>query len=193
MTTSQILAAPVRESDSHTVELPNGMRVLVSPAEPADVPQVRAMYTRISPETVYLRHFARFVPRGAAERLCGLPASQGHTLLARLPDPDPQVVGYAHYVVTDPHPRLQAEAALVVEDRYQGRGLGGILFERVVHTARRHGVRLMELNTLENNIRALRTFGGLDLPCRALTADGVTTLRLDLSPGPILVHEGTAA
>lgn len=49
-------------------------------------------------------------------------------------------IGLARYVRLKKDPRM-AEAAIIVIDEYQGKGLGGILYRELMHLAAKNGIR----------------------------------------------------
>ncbi len=107
----------------------DGARVRLRPIRPDDAPRLQALHARLSRETIYQRFF------GATPRL---PTPWAHFLaevdyrrrlalvLEHGPDDDPELIGVGRYEPTaEPD---TAEVAFVVEDRWQGKGLGTVLF-----------------------------------------------------------------
>ena len=64
--------------------------------------------------------------------------------------PDGRCVGHAWYVATT---ERRAEVALVIADRYQGRGLGTILLKRLARVAALRAINVLEGYVLLDNVR----------------------------------------
>ena len=78
--------------------------------------------------------------------------------------PDGSCVGHAWYVRTAEH---RAEAALVVADGHQGRGLGTILLKRVAELAALRGMHVLEAYVVLENVRMTELLRDCGLPVRA--------------------------
>ena len=76
-----------------------------------------------------------------------------------------------------------AEYATLVEDRWQGLGLGRALTERLVGAARGRGVRCLYALVTPGNERMVRLLRGLGLPTRKGREGGAERLEVDLG-GP---------
>jgi GNAT superfamily N-acetyltransferase len=134
--------APERE---HEV-LDDGTGVDIRPIQPDDVPRLQAFHARLSPETVYAR-FLGVHPAlsfAEAEHLAYVDYSDRIAIVAtRVERGEDVIIGIAGYDRLGPGQVDQAEAAVVVEDRYQRRGLGRILLLRLADYALDHGVRTL--------------------------------------------------
>jgi GNAT superfamily N-acetyltransferase len=74
-------------------------------------------------------------------------------------------------------------AALVVTDRWQGRGLGTALTQQLIAVARERGISHLYAIVLPGNERMLQLFRDLHLPEHAALEDGSIRVDLDLSLG----------
>jgi len=120
--------APPRAS----VQLTDGSEVVLRAATAADAPLVAALHARCSPHTRALRSLPTR-PVLAAAVLAQLIGADGSTsVLAVTPDGG-AAVGLANLVCTGGG---RAEAALLVEDVWQGRGVGTALARKLVELAR---------------------------------------------------------
>jgi GNAT superfamily N-acetyltransferase len=70
-----------------------------------------------------------------------------------------------------------AEVAFVVEDGWQGRGLGAVLLEAVLRAADARGIRRFRAYVLADNHRMLRLLATRTLVEERKTEEGVTGLR----------------
>ena len=73
-----------------------------------------------------------------------------------------------------------AEYAALVEDTWQGLGLGSALTERLVGDARGRGVQCLYALVAPGNERMLRLLRGLGLPTRRSREGGAERLEVDL-------------
>ncbi|MGI8332077.1 GNAT family N-acetyltransferase [Actinomadura scrupuli] len=144
---------------SRAVQLRDGTEIVVRPLEGRDHEAVRAMHERCSMESRRLRYFSvkpslpQRVLDGFTER------SRGLTLVAE--GPDGSILALAHLVhVLDPG---VAEPAFLVEDAWQGRGLGRALTELLLVLARERGLVELRATLLSENARMRRlltSYGG---------------------------------
>lgn len=155
---------------------------------PADRELVRAMHQRCSVESLAWR---------CLQPPVRATASGGHD---EVPDPlvdwmfDPElgttmliidpssgdVVGLAHLTHTD-EPGVDA-VAFLLEDAWQGKGLGGKLVDIVTAVARKRGLRGLTADVALDNDRMLRILFRRGWVCRP--ADGAYLARLDLTERP---------
>ena len=161
--------------------VPDGEGILVREVTPTDEAEVRALYTRISVHSVYLRYFSAGVDLNRAVDDLLRPAEGRELVVALL---DGQLVGVAGYDrLPDP---ACAEVAFLVEDARQHLGVATALLQYLIAEARTHGITRFVAQTLVENVPMLRVFShcGLD---ESTTIDGsvvTVTLSLDRSRSP---------
>lgn len=111
--------------------------VLVRPVALGDEEGLRKMLSRLSRESIYLRFHAPYprVPAWAVAAFADADRPDGESLVAAA---DGEVVGHAMYVCSDGG--REAEFAVVVEDRWQARGVGKTLLRALAARARDRGV-----------------------------------------------------
>ncbi|QIY53567.1 GNAT family N-acetyltransferase [Streptomyces sp. RPA4-5] len=140
--------------------LADGSTVRLRPACPQDRGQVLRLYEEMSADNLRSRFFAvsRRSGEQAADRLCA-PSDPGHrTLVAVHGD---RLVGVAEYeTVDDP---TSAEIALAVADDFHHRGVGTLLLEHLVHTARENGIAAFTADVLADNHLIHKVFADLGL------------------------------
>ncbi|MEU4567639.1 GNAT family N-acetyltransferase [Micromonospora sp. NPDC023956] len=171
-----------RAAEQVTLVLPDGSEVGVRPAGPDDLAAVLALHERCSTRSLHRRYLGGGRP--SPERLRRLlDPARGTTLVATETDPSGAtgpVVAMANLLGEGD----QAEAALLVADDRQRRGLGGALLRRLVARADRAGYAALELHVHTGNTPMLRTLYRLGRPMR-LDRDGpVVTVTLPLDPRP---------
>jgi acetyltransferase len=139
----------------------DGSSFRIRPIRPADEPLMVRFHAGLSADTVYSRYF----------ELLGLTARTAHDRLLRICNPDYEreiplvaeqfvegerrIVAVGRLAMADD--RSEGEFALLVGDRWQGRGLGSELLRRLVEVARAEGVRLIWAEMLGANETMRRT------------------------------------
>lgn len=135
--------------------------VTVRPIRPDDADAIHALHKRLLPESLYYRYLQyRIPPWEEVAALCDMPPEQGAGFVAVMQSGRENIVGVAHYV-RDGAPRAEAaELAILVEDRYQGLGIGRMLWQRLHRHA--GAERLSELRVVFDlrNHRILRLIQG---------------------------------
>ena len=138
--------------------LRDGSPVIIRPLEPGDGQLVQAVFEGMGEEMRY-RRFLGFKAKLSARDLETLTAvnHHGHEALAGLHADTGQPLGIAR-AIGEPSRPDTAEASVAVIDAWQGRGIGGILLDRLVRRAREVGVRRFTAVLLTNNMAMLHLF-----------------------------------
>lgn len=156
-----------------TVKLADGTQVTVKQLTSIYREAVRDLHDRCSPEARRFRYFTSMptLPPHMFDRLCD--RSRGHSLVA---GHDGQVVAMANLMFT-PDPGI-AEMAFLVEDRWQGRGLGSALARMLVTGARDLGYAEVRATMLSDNARMRRLLISLGATLGYTEDPGVVEARL---------------
>ncbi|CAM5288887.1 GNAT family N-acetyltransferase [Streptomyces diastaticus] len=161
----------------HVLALDRGEAVTVQRADAADLPEARALHERCSPETLARRYHG---PVRDADRYLDhlLSPRFGRTLAAR--DAGGRVVALGHLLWDGE----ETEVALLVEDAWQHRGIGGELLGRLVAMAAEAGGGSVYAVTQASNTAMVAAMRGLGLPLDYQIEEGtlVITARLDVTP-----------
>jgi predicted N-acetyltransferase YhbS len=151
------------------------------PVRPDDVERFQRLFARLSPEALYQRFFTP-VTRLRPSLLQRLVNVDYHDRLALLALIDDEVVGVARY---DRLPGTRdAEAAVIVEDAWQGRGLGTRLLWRLVAAARERGIEAFTGYVLGENRRMMGLLTTLSEDVETVLEGGVYQFRMQLVPPP---------
>lgn len=165
-------------------DVPNGVAdVMVRPIEPGDVPRLQAFHARLSPETIYGRYLSvhPMLSLAEAEHVARVDCQSRMALVAtRIERGEDHIIGIARYECLGPRLPHEAEAAVVVEDRYQGRGIGKLLLSRLADYARAHGIRTWVAEISGANDRILNFVRRTGLPMQCRLEANVWELRVQL-------------
>ncbi|BDD70805.1 hypothetical protein GCM10010095_06450 [Streptomyces anthocyanicus] len=154
--------------------LPEGSDITVRRADTRDVPAAKAMHERCSARTLGMRYHG---PVGDADRYLNhlLSPRFGRTLAVQTASG--RLVGLGHLLWDGD----ETEVALLVEDGWQRRGIGGELLARLVAMAADAGCESVYAITQASNTGMVAAMRGLGLPLDYQIEEGtlVVTARLD--------------
>jgi|SRR5215470_8442543 len=135
----------------HVVGLRNGAVVHLRPIRPDDAPRLFEFCGRLSPQTVYQRFFT--VRRPRPEDAATLSEVDGQMAIVAEHEigPRSELVEVARYALgpEDQTPDL----GLVVEDAWQGLGLGSVLLTEILRAGEEHGFSTFHAEILADNAR----------------------------------------
>ncbi|MBA2578656.1 MAG: GNAT family N-acetyltransferase [Euzebyaceae bacterium] len=141
---SEETSPPPRLPDGYPAEfdevaaLDDGASVTVRAITPDDAPRLHRLYYRLSPQSLYRRFFTP-VTRPDRDVIASLVHVDYADRLALVALSGDEVVGIARYERLPPGGN--AEVAVIVEDAWQGRGVGTLLLERLAAAASARGIR----------------------------------------------------
>ena len=145
-------------AESGRLILRDGSTAFIRPSEPGDLDALREFFHQLSPESKKRRFFSAADPADTLlTRQCDSsnPRAQLTLIVSRVVEGASRIIATGSYVARD---ETSAEVAFAVDDEFQGKGLGGILLERLALLAARHGfVRFWALTLLGNQMM-LETF-----------------------------------
>jgi RimJ/RimL family protein N-acetyltransferase len=171
---------------TETVALPDGTSVRLRPIRPDDAGGLQAFHARLSSDSVYLRWLSAHPLLSAeeAEALANVDYAGRMAFVATLPaQGDEAIIGVARYAVVPGAQPREAEAAVVVADAYQHRGLGTLLLRRLLAYAQAQGIRtwVAEINAQNSRMLAFIQRGGLPITKRL--DSGSWQVRIDIGAG----------
>jgi RimJ/RimL family protein N-acetyltransferase len=156
-----------------------GQELLVRPIRPTDESLLREMFYRLSRETVYQRFFStkKYLPHENVQRFCTIDYDHDMTLVASIGSAErEQIVGWTLYS-QDPATGF-AEAAFVVDDAWQNRGIGTMLMRRLTEIAEARGIRGFTAIVLADNVRMLRVFEKCGYPIESVAQGETVALKI---------------
>jgi GNAT superfamily N-acetyltransferase len=149
--------------------------------EPDDWARLARFWPRLSEETIYRRFLApqRRLPDDLVHRLVEVDHKLRDALVAIVDD---EIIGVARYDCSTAEP-ASAEFALVVEDGWQGRGVGSRLLDEIITLTVRRGVHTLTASVLAENTQMLAMLRNRAPLIRLrLHTPGVYTVEMPLDP-----------
>ncbi len=156
--------------------LRNGASVRLRPIRPDDAPRLMALCDRLSPRTVYQRFFSpRRLRAEEADAFANVDHRERVALVAEVDSgQELELIGVARYGLAEE--AVTADIGLVVEDGWQGLGLGSMLLKEILQAGARQGIRHFRADVLTENRRALRLLARHTNIAQSTTSDGVTRI-----------------
>ena len=165
---------------SGVLALKDGTRVPVREIRAEDAPALRRLVGRSSARSVELRFFGpmKELSEESARRFAEVDGKDRFALVALDPRDEDEIVAVVRYERergTD-----GAEYAALVEDEFQGRGLGIGLTRCLIEAAKERGIKHLHALVLRENGRMLRLLRSLELPERKRRENGLEYIEIDL-------------
>lgn len=133
------------------VMLKDRSRVLIRPVRANDAEDLLKMFATLSPETVYNRFFKLRRPFTIeeVEKMTSINFGEEFALVATpLQETGLKIIGDVRYYVED---RTRAEIAIVVQDKWQLKGLGTAMLQHLINIGREKGIREYYIYVLGDN------------------------------------------
>ena len=161
--------------------LRDGTGVVAREIQKEDAAALQRLVQRSSPRSVELRFFGplKQLSEAQARKFADLEGRDGFALVALDPEDPGEIVGVVRY--ERERDADSAEYAALVEDRFQGRGLGIGLTRSLVDAARERGIRRLYALVMGENARMLRMLKYLGLPEKESWRDGARCVEVDLT------------
>src|SRR5215472_12851736 len=144
-------------------KLKDGTAVTIRPIRPEDEPLMVQFHYTLSERSVYLRYFCSLslttrVEHERLVRICFGSYDRGFALVADRRNPNTgqhEVLGVGRFSAIN---RGEAEAAVLVSDKWQGKGLGTELLARVTRVAREEKFKRLSGEILRDNLATQAIF-----------------------------------
>jgi acetyltransferase len=174
--------------EAELASLRDGTRVTTRAIRPDDAPRLQVFHAHLSPQSVYLRWLSAH-PVLTDEEAANLSQVDYHrrmAFVATLPEPAAEsgteaIIGVARYAAAPGEGPGAAEAAVVVADAFQQRGLGTLLLGRLLAYARTQAITTWVAEINAQNARMLRFIQRGGLPTTKRLESGSWQVRIDIS------------
>jgi RimJ/RimL family protein N-acetyltransferase len=163
------------------ITLQDDTRVSLRPIRPDDAPRLQEAFSRLSPQTIYMRFLqaAKGLSDAQARTLAEVDYRTRMAIVGTIPEEGQErIIAVARYGILEPEEERVAEAAVVVRDDYQQRGLGKIVMHRLARYAQKQGIRAFAAVVHASNIRVLKFIQHSGLPYEKKV----------LEPGAWIIH-----
>ena len=164
-----------------SLTLPSEVEIPFRVIRPEDAPALQRLHARCSERTIYLRFFGpmKKLSDEKARYFASTDGVDHFGLVALDPQDQNEIIGVVRYARTSGDEL--AEYAALVEDRWQGEGVGADLTRRLIDEARDNGVRFFYALVMGENKRMLNVLRNLDLPEQERREDGAKRVEVRLS------------
>ncbi len=153
--------------------------VHLRPIRPEDEPMIKEMFYSFSEKTVYLRYHGtlKSMPHNRLQVFCNVDYDTEMAIVACVGDAeDVDIIGVARYM-TDVA-KESAELAFVVQDDWQRKGLGTILFNQLIEIGRSEGIHKFNADVLAENSGMLKIFHRSGMIVETSTDEGVVRVTM---------------
>lgn len=168
------------------VTLKDGAQLRIRPILPDDETRLVTLYGRLSRQTAYQRFFTvmKRLPADWVHHFANVDYRRRMALVAEVDwDWRPELVGVARYDASEEEGDT-AEVAIVIQDYWQGRGLGPIMLNEILRAGEAQGLRRFRAHVLADNRRMLAMLSRVTHIKERTTEGGETTLLVTARPAP---------
>ena len=161
------------------IVLRDGSTLALRHVQEADLPRLTAFFGALSPDSRYYRFFSlASLDYQSVHQLMSLSRESGTALVGEVAN---RVVVFAGYYKT-PGVTGRAEVAFSIVDRFQGRGIGIRLLERLTELARTEGMRTFDAFVMGGKRKMLAVFLDSGHRISREIEGGITHVELSLEP-----------
>ncbi len=183
LTEDQILVPYARypEELEREAVMKDGTRVLFRPVKPTDEGAMKDLFYACSANTIYQRFFTpiRAMPHDILARSVHIDYENEMVIVGFVEEEGVSRMIAAGTYRLDPATNF-ADVAFLVQDDYQGRGIGSFLMEYLIEIARSRGVAGFTADVLAENQSMLHVFYKTGLSMQTSFSDGVYHLSFRL-------------
>ena len=156
-----------------------GLDIFLRPAKITDEPLLKDFFYGLSGESLYKRFFSarKDMPHKRLQDFTAVDYSKKMVIMATVMEQDrEEIIGIGQYELnSDMH---SAEVALVVADRYQGRGVGRELLSYLILLARKRGILGFTGEVLFENSGMVQLFEKMGFATSKTSEEGVYLMRM---------------
>src|ERR671928_1659678 len=152
--------------EARELTLSDGVVVPVRTIHPDDAPALQRLHSRLSEQSIRSRFFGSMkkLSDQQAKYFAHVDGINRYALIALDPENQEEIIAVVRF--SRARETDKAEYAAVVEDDWQGRGVGLGLTRQLIHEARKRGIRVLYGLVMPENRGMLKLLRSLDLPER---------------------------
>ncbi len=162
------------------IELPEEPRVFLRPLKLSDESLLRTLFYKLSPESIHYRFFQllKSMPHKKLQEFLRVDyeADMALVVLSSSTEEDAEMIAIAHYL-KDAKSNF-AEAAFLVRDDWQGKGVGTKLMFALMEAAQRQGISGFTAEVLADNRGMLQVFHKCGKALESHLEEGVYSLKI---------------
>ncbi|NQT73319.1 MAG: GNAT family N-acetyltransferase [Chloroflexi bacterium] len=180
-----VIDKSVLEKYKKAVILKDGSTLHLRPIVQQDEERILALFSRLSRHSLYLRfhHVLTQMSKEEAKRFCNVDYEKNFALAATLgEDSEEKIIAVGNFYRMPAMDR--AESAFVVEDAYQGKGIGTHLLQQLATIAREMGINVFESSVLAENAEMLQLLQRSGFYISEEMESGVYQMEMELVPTP---------
>lgn len=161
-----------------------GEKIFFRPVKPTDETMEREFFYSLSDESVYYRFFNRIksLPHEKLQPLVNIDYRDEMAIVALKGEPGNEyMVGIGRFMVS-PETNI-AEAAFLVHDDWQRKGIGTFLLRKLIGIALEMGIKGFSAEVLAENKKMMYVFHKSGYPVEVKLEDGVYSINIDFTKG----------
>ena len=169
---------PMEIATEHTFK--NGLKVRFRAIKPSDEEAMRRLFYRFSNQTVYRRFLFPIstMPHNKMQEYVNVDYSCMMSVVALVRESDQEkIVAEARYVKDDVS--AFGDLAFVVDEQYQGFGIGSYLYKMLIRLAKERGLKGFTAEVLPANQSMMKVFEKGLLPIEARVEHGLSKLKIN--------------
>jgi acetyltransferase len=176
-----LVISPYPNQYEDHIVIKSGESLFIRPIRPEDAPLLVTLFEGLSPRTVYFRFFSplKQLPPSMLARFTQIDYDRSMALSAFLQtDEGEKMVGVARFI-GDTNPK-SVEFAVMIEDHWQGKGIGAELMKRLIAIARERGVKNIRGTVLAENTQMLALGKKMGFDIKAARDAGCYELNVEM-------------
>jgi GNAT superfamily N-acetyltransferase len=174
---------PAEITTAHTFK--GGIEVRFRGIKPSDEEEMRRLFYRFSDMAVYYRYFGHIaaMPHTKTQEYVNVDWNHTMSVVGLVDEANHgRVIAEARFIKIPLGP--YAEVVFVVDEKYQGLGIGTYLFKMLIRLAKERGVQGFTADVLFSNIGMMKVFKKGELPVKATLENGVYELTIPFDTKP---------
>jgi L-amino acid N-acyltransferase YncA len=166
--------------EGRKLTLPDGVLVTIRTIRPDDAPALQRLHSRLSEQSIRLRFLGsmKTLSDQKAKHFTHLDGVNRYTLVALDPNNQDEIIAVVSFFREERTDK--AEYAALVEDKWQGRGVGLSMTRQLIDEARNRGICYLYGLMMPENRGMLKLLRSLDLPERESRSGGTKYIEVDL-------------
>ncbi|MBI5815029.1 MAG: GNAT family N-acetyltransferase [Nitrospinae bacterium] len=173
-----VLVAP--DDLSTTLLLDSGAQINFRSIRPTDEPLTKEMFYALSQETIYYRYMTHMkrIPHKQSQSFVYIDHRHDVAIVGAVPEAGgEQIIAIGRYYLEPKTNR--AEAAFIVRDDWQNKGIGKFMLRYLTGIARRNGIKGFTAEVLKENRAMQNVFNGSGMKMKSHLTEGVISYQMD--------------